>query len=375
MRINAVIVLATCTPLAAQIDHFTSSPRGYEVTEGEGAIDLIGRQSRLRFQQIDATNGRKWNINRLSFRRDGDAPDNLQFRSRTLSMAMVFSESDIETASRHFEDNYKTNTATVFDRKTVAFPDWSLAPVSPPASNSVVIYLDRLYSYSGKDVTGNDLLWEVVVWSNSRAGSSYPMDADPVVLRSSVDYGESIGPGGCIPSSGAANATIYTHVFNWLKAFEIDVNIFQGEPDSPAFALFGFSDGQLRHPALCSTLHVGGEQHLALPLGSTDGGGFIAAEFELGYESRLIGRDLYSQAVVLDPGQPFTIGVTLTDGNVTRFPANPPSASQAVHLWANDPTATRATSRRARRWRHRPHQPHLIRGQVPKQYSARTLRR
>ena len=39
MRISAAIVLATCTPLAAQIDHFTSSPRGYETTEGEGAID------------------------------------------------------------------------------------------------------------------------------------------------------------------------------------------------------------------------------------------------------------------------------------------------------------------------------------------------
>src|SRR5262245_59857325 len=124
------VALAAAAPLPGQVDHWVSSPSGFEFVEGGGdSRDLLGTEPRLRYQQVDATClGALTNRSRVAFRRDGQLPASAAYGARTIELEMLFAETDIAAVSPVFAANYKANAVTVVARKRVQFPAWTQVP-------------------------------------------------------------------------------------------------------------------------------------------------------------------------------------------------------------------------------------------------------
>ncbi len=343
--LHLAVVATIATPVIAQPDHFTSSPAGYESTEGSLSVDLIGKEALLRFQQIDATNwGSKADRNRIAFRRDGLMPFDPNYVARTLDMELVMGEGDLATATSNFDGNYTAGTKTVvISRKRVSFPDWQAAPALAPQSESnwAILWLDSQWSYLGKQATGTDLVWEVRVWANDQAGKSYPMDADPVVLSVMQGATGSTGNSSCVTTGQTRGMNNHVEFFNHGTKMSSAFDISRAAPNSPATMLLGTTAQSIAIGGLCSTLEL-------IPvtdvfMGNTDGTGFAFLSIDpIAYNTSLIGQSFYSQAVALDNTQPGGIGLGV--GRKTYVPIDPSTNSQCVHLYSLDPNAASASS-------------------------------
>ncbi|MEM7201271.1 MAG: hypothetical protein AAF628_13450 [Planctomycetota bacterium] len=343
-RLFLSFVFVTCATAMAQ-DHFESAPRGFESTEGGLSIDLLGTEDDLRFQQIDTTVRPQPNLNRMSFRRDGSLPDNSRYTSRVVDMAITMSESELDSMSLQFNNNYLANTVVVMNRKSVSFPSWIFRPSNPPASLDLIVYFDRLFSYPGQEVTGHDLLWEVRVYNNTRWSRPYPMDGDVTIPENVIGAGFPVGPEGCWRVGGVQPSRLHAHAFNWGDKFSFQFNVWESARMAPVFGFLGARDDALAVPGLCATLHVAPlAPNLVFPMGSTDINGYRRFEVDpIQYTPALIGLPIYSQAAAYDPGQP-PFELTITNGNRTVFPADPPTVPQARRIWAYNASASRATS-------------------------------
>jgi hypothetical protein len=344
LTLSSAAVLAAGIPLAAQEDHFTSSPQGYETVEGNMSIDLIGKEPLLRFQQIDSlTLGSKTNRNRFGLRRDGLAGVNPAFGARTLDMELVAGEGHLASASTTFDDNYIAGTKTVIiARKSVSFPDWTVNPVTPPQSEPqwAILLLDAPWGYDGKVATGTDLVWEVRVWGSSAAGSSYPMDAD--IAAPTVLQGITAGLGsGCITAGQASAMTITADNFNYGTKFSLTFRVTRAAANQPVTFLLGAQKQVTNLPGFCADLQI--IPIMGLAIGSTDAAGAMTTIIDpIAYNATLINMAFEAQAVVMDPSQ--ATGLALSPGRESIIAIDPPVGSAVKHLWALDPDATVATS-------------------------------
>ncbi len=343
-RLLPLAVLAVAPAVGAQVDHFTTSPQGYEYVEGgSDSRDLLGTEPRLRYQQIDATNTRTLaSRDRVAFRRDGWLFDNPAYGPRTIELELVLGESNLKTISTTFATNYRANTAVAVARKFISFQDWSLRPAVPPATETNVILLDQQWSYLGKVATGNDLLWEVRVFSNSQAGQDYPFDFDyvvpnatfgPVTPSSSTNL--VLSPG-CVV--GGTRQVLWPAVLNHGTKFELVATSAQGPLGMPHFLLLDAQDLALSLPALCNPLHA---LAATLPMGVSNPIGEASVQLNFAHNPWLIGRDLYLQAAAPDLGRP-GIQVSLSSGVQVAVPPDPPTPAIG-RVWALDPTAATAT--------------------------------
>lgn len=328
--------LAIVSPLPAQ--GWTTSPRGYLTVEGETRSSLFGIQAALRYQQIDTTNSNPLNNRRrYAFRRDGAAPTNLIFASRTVELELLMSESNLRFVSTNFDCNHKTNTAVVFNRKFVNFPDWTVRPPSAPATQDLILLADTIWSYPGKTASGNDLLWEVKIWSNTGAGQAYPADyavPNPFAQVASRSAGSALGVG-CLASGHASPSRLDTRFVNTRSGFILDVEVKENADNQFHFLLMGFLQQSVAVPILCAPFHITGPL-LTNPVGFADSGGNVDTCFRLGHDASGIGLPLIMQAFALDPSQqvPF-LPIALTDGNRTVIPADPTGPRAPVgHLFS-----------------------------------------
>ena len=328
--------------LAAQEDHFTSSPDGFSSTEGGTSMDLIGSAATLRFQQVDATNfGGKEDRNRWAFRRDGLLADNPTYGARNVELELVLAEGDLGTFSTSFASNYVSGTDTlVFTKKTIAFPDWSVAPAATPANHDLVIFLDTMWSYNGKAVTGTDLLWEVRVYSNDKAGSAYPMDADIVVPDFLSGVSSALGTSTCTASGQSGTYNEHFSILNYGTKMQLDMDVSRAAANSPAAYLLGLPQTTPLQPLFCGDLQV--NPLLVIAMGNTDPTGFAAVSFDAPYSPASIGGSIAGQCIVIDAGQPNSIG--LAQGRLTNVPMDPPNTSQCKHIYDTNVAATTAAS-------------------------------
>lgn len=339
--------LAVCVPLAAQADHFTTSPEGYENTEGgSDSRDLLGTEPLLRYQQIDTTNTRSMsNRVKMAFRRDGHLLDNPEYGPRMIDLEVVMAESDLSTISTAFANNYKTNMAVVFSRKMVSFADWTLRPATLPGPIENIILLDQPWSYAGKTATGNDLLWEVRVFGNDHAGKEYPFDFDyidpnttfgtPPPVRSEDT---TLGPGCTVPGQ-SEEFDLDPAVLNYGNQFELEGEVSAGPIGVPVTTIISGQDANLTVPFLCAPVRA--LPGIMIPFGPTSGSGFASMPtIQLPYNAAWIGIDLYMQAVA--PCMGCQSGLALTRGVQLAIPEDPPTPAIG-RVWALDPNAPVAT--------------------------------
>ncbi|MEM7201154.1 MAG: hypothetical protein AAF628_12850 [Planctomycetota bacterium] len=334
-----VAATAVVSSLPAQIDHFTSSPNGYEAVEGALADNVIGGNAALRLQQCDSSFEPEGSIDRLAFRRDGLLPDNSGYGARNLELEIVMSDSDLSALSTTFDANYTGNTATVVARTTVSFPDWTLQPVLAPSTNVLQIDFDSLWTPGTAD-----LLWEVRVYSNDGAGSDYPMDADSGIPQFIQSSRTSVGLG-CRATGQFFRAANITWINNWGTKLSMDLGVGTSAKNSPTVALLDAVRTQIPGGSLlCTALEVN-PAALNLPLGVTDAGGNLTVTIDpIPYSSAFEGATLVTQMASLDPGQSATIPVAFSQGAVNVISDPPPATAPVKQLWAADATATTATS-------------------------------
>jgi hypothetical protein len=334
--------LAVCFPLAAQEDHFTSSPQGYEGVEGNLSIDLIGKESLLRFQQVDAfTYGSKTNRNRVGFRRDGLLPTNPLYGARTVDMEFAFGEGNLGTMSTTFTNNYSGSThQVVFNRKLVNFPDWSAAPALPPQPESqwLILFTDVVgWGYNGRTATGTDFVWEVRVWSNDKGGQPYPMDGDTVIPTVITNSGAAVGTG-CIATGQTSSVSHSSSMSNYGTSFDLSLSVARFEAFQSSFSLLGASQ-VTTNIGFCAPLQL--IPVLTVNMGTTNATGGSSIAFNgLTHNPALIGQNIVSQSVAFDS----VLGLTLSQGRVLTVPGNPPAGNQVKYMWAADPNAATATS-------------------------------
>lgn len=349
-RLLLAAVLGLGLPVPAQLDHFTTSPEGYNFTEGNSYDEaLLGTEPLLRFQQIDSTNNTNMNNRvQVAFRRDGRLFINPEYKRRTIELEIVFAESDLTNISSTFAANYKTNQTVVLARKSVNFMDWIVPPTVPPAVETNAIVLDNIWHYAGKAASGNDFLWEVKVWSNSEAGKDYPFDFDYVVPNATfgtkvptVGASTSLSPGCQVPGQPGPHIA-NPLLLNYGTNFEFRYASVNG-PASQAVVLFlGTANANFSVPFLCNPLHA---VTLSTPIGLADANGqFTLAPLNLGYNAALIGQKLIAQEARLCPGcfTPPVLDLSLSGGVEVLFPSDPLDPAVG-RIWALDPNATTAT--------------------------------
>ncbi|MEM7204412.1 MAG: hypothetical protein AAF628_29400 [Planctomycetota bacterium] len=345
MQPTIALALLLACPLAAQADHFTTSPEDYDFLEGNSHhSDLLGTEPRLRYQQIDSTNTRALLLtNRIAFRRDGYALADTEYGARTIELELTLSESDLGSISTNFATNLTTNSTRVVPRMQVQFDDWTL-PQGIAAKESNVIFFGTAWGYRGKLQTGNDLLWEVKVWSNDRAGDDYPFDFEYITRNGSFGYAipihgarRPIGTG-CTTLAGTFHLS--ASVIHDGTRISTSAVVFGAPPGAPVGVMIDDRDHGLVLPSLCGTLHV--LNGVVISFGPTSGTGFAtSATIAVLAEPSMVGQRLVYQAFSPDPAQPKS-QLALSRGFEVEVPA-PPSRPALGRVWAYDPSATTAT--------------------------------
>ena len=348
--LTTACLLGASLPLAAQSITTTSSPAGYVYQEGGGeSRDVLGSEPKLRYQQIDSTlQYGVYNRNRISFRRDGRLFTNADYGARAIEIEIVMAEGDISSFGPTFASNYQGNVTTVVPKTRVQFPDWSQQPTQLPAAASghLTIPFAQSWSYAGKLASGNDLLWEVRVHSNTQAGKDYPFDFQTVVENSV--FGQlvptrsghlDLGRGCSLGARGEAHMDI--DIWNFGTKFTLDAHL-HTKPSAPVFMMLGFNNANLSLPGYCARIFVnpalGG---IMFQVGISDPNGDMCIDLDpLPYHAALIGRDLYAQTVAPDASQP-GVPVILSSGAKMTVSGNPrgPAVGRS---WAYDPAAATA---------------------------------
>ena len=99
----------------------------------------------------------------IGWRRDGMLLDTAQMFARTIDMELWLGDGDLATFGTTFASNRVSPPTNAFVRKIVNAPDLVLRPDAMPAPFTFNVVFDTPVLYLGLQ----DLLWEVVIHSNS----------------------------------------------------------------------------------------------------------------------------------------------------------------------------------------------------------------
>ncbi|MEM7202418.1 MAG: hypothetical protein AAF628_19255 [Planctomycetota bacterium] len=339
--ISAVALSATCLSVSAQQDHWTSSPRGYETREGNSSQDLIGKESMLRYQQVNSLHeGSMSNRNRIAFRRDGVLADNTDYGARNIELELTMSEADYSSFGTDFAANMTGNTMTVITRKTISMPDWTFAPASGPAPADGIMLFDNpvTWNYPGAS-TGADYLFDIKVWSNDQAGMSYPMDGDGFIHAFTIGASARFWDGPCVSTGQTSAMQNHFTLENHLTHFETSWDIKRGVPGNPAVLMVDATLASFMLPGACDTFFVVGGASVPVTL---DANGDFYGQLRFPYDARLIGLDVHTQGFCPDAAKPW--GLSLSYGRTNNIPGDPTGVVGVRHAYALDPDATTATS-------------------------------
>ena len=237
----SLLAIALLTSASAAQNYF-SAPPGYLTVEGNGSTPnftpFYDKSSRAQWLYGGLRNNVYPAINRFEQRRDGVAASGT-YPARTIDLAVVMADCDLNSVSTTFATNYANTPTTVYTKKPTNFPDHS-ANVGSPAPWSISVPYDSNYLYLGL----KDLLLEVQV-DNLAGNVAYSVDC--VSLGSSTNPGQGsfsyVNTGGyCTTPNGqfwiygrnpqtdvAQNCTFTTYAV-------------RGPSNAPAVLAMGFSD-------------------------------------------------------------------------------------------------------------------------------------
>jgi hypothetical protein len=323
---------ALCATVAAQ--NYAYSPATASNTEqGSNSIVPFNTQA-ARYQQITGDlRGTPMNIQALALRRDGANTPYSTALARFIDVEVKMANSDWQTRSTTFANNYVGQPATVVTRKNIILPDlrnW----VSTPSPWSVTIPFDTPFNYSGQ----NDLLYEFVIHTTT-SGGAYYLDAHVVgtVPGTATTYGA-----GCVATGRTVRSTI---------AATIDMNMYYNPPlvsigwsftngaaTAPSAVLIGTSRIDVPVPGLCSNLYI---NNIVVTLTGVSGGSgtFTAPGVNFLWQPAFAGGKLFAQGASADAGQS-PIPATMTNGSEVTVPAYP---DRLVRVYAISATATTGT--------------------------------
>ncbi|MEM7199559.1 MAG: hypothetical protein AAF628_04795 [Planctomycetota bacterium] len=334
------LITAALTPTLAAQPWLGTSPRGFEFIEGFSVSDnVLASEPTLRYQQIDATNDDPMGpISSIGFRRDGQALANPDAIARMVEVELTMAEGDVWAFSLVFDGNRQANDAVVVNRKMVSFPDWTQVPPSLPAPVDLTIAFDQAWSYSGREVSCRDLIWEMKVFSNSAAGMDYPFDLE-YVGPPGASFGQTPPPResmgvelntGCQVPGAPGPFRLQETMRNDRTMFEIESIALDGVPGQPVTLFMSTFDAALPLPQLCTTLHA--LPDVIVPNGIMSPGRVVRTFIRpLPYNKSFIGVDLYLQAITPDASQsglPFA----LSGAQRLTVPADPDRPT-AGRIW------------------------------------------
>lgn len=317
--------LVTALPIAAQTQ---TSPAGLLTTEGGQSTPVFGSESGTSgyftfLRQFDGTlvgTGAR-SITSLYLRRDGTSANNTTATARSLAISARFAHGDyakLKNETDQPDTDWLTSAWSVLaNNKTISLPDLRTKPAVSPAPWSVTIPLDAPFAFSGTKGLAIDL---------RLGGSSLPTDLGYVVdaeFGLSYAYSNSTTIGtGCKPIGSTTPTYHSVYMQNYgdgaLNGFA-NFMVSTGPTNAAAWLLIGASN-PATELGLCTKLTSSGE--IVLPMTATSALGSTYKTFDFSLQPQLAGGNLYSQAVVANPGQP-GLPFALSNGAQTKLPGAP----------------------------------------------------
>jgi hypothetical protein len=252
-------------------------------------------------------------------------------------MAIVMSHADFGRIDGTFDNNYLDAPVSVFTKKSVNFPDWTTAPVTPPAPFDFVVPFDSAWPYTGV----NALLFDFTI-ENPSVTSGATMDRDFVSPAS--------GTGVLIAGTGCT-ATGRTSVFAQTVSLEnggpalpnygmrINFTATNAPAGAGVLAFVDVVDSNLTVPGLCTTLHA--LPTLLLVVGTASPTGALPeVSYSFPYDVSLQTGVLFSQLFALDAGQP-GIPVVLSTARRSTMPSSTATTGhECMYHWATLPATS-----------------------------------
>ncbi len=334
------LAIALTSGLKLDAQSFTS-PKGFEITEGDASHFALFNPNYERFMQIDNTlvGSAVPSINAIAFRQDSERTS-AGGNQHTLDLTILLGHADYSQLSGTFASNYKGPATIVFTKKPVNTPNWSQLPSTRPAPFGLRLVLDTKWSYNGQDAFAYELHMENV------SGQTSPhVDRE---LGSSSLFNQALGQSlglGCLVQNRGIEMGHFLELRNYGPShaqfgMRLGAKIARAPGKAATVLNLDTVDSNLTVPGLCSTLHCLPVLSLALPL--TDVNGEIPTVFtDLPYLSAIEGITFYTQALSLDASRP-GIAVSVSDAQVARMPDAARVSPQASYLYA--PLVTSASS-------------------------------
>jgi hypothetical protein len=315
------------------------SPPGAEHVEGNGTSatmfgSVAAYQSRIQHADNNFVGHPLFLITRsIAWRRNGPSGAGVP---RVAEITLIMSHADYNTFSATFASNYKDTPVTVFTKKNVNLPDWSVRPMPPPAAFDLVVPFDVPWVYNRIDA----LLWEIVVTNTSAAGS---YDQDWFAGAATMDWSQTHVDQG--PGCTTANGTFTKKDVHRSDATNLQVGfqISGGPPSAAVIVLVGRQLQTLTVPGLCGPIRT--DILLTLLPGVTDPSGNLPPSYQnIPWQAGFSGLLLTAQAVAPDPSQP-GIGAAVSNATLVGLPktAGTPGVNVQRNLIANSSTGTVGT--------------------------------
>jgi hypothetical protein len=322
--------VAVCTAaLVAQRSRSYVSPPGAEFEEGYAAsavqFGFADASTESRTQQLDETfvgyvNGMV--LRGIGWRRDsGKGPNSIK---RTGDIELVMSHADFANASGTFAQNYKGTPTTVFTKKQVNLPDWTVAPAYPPASFDLLLPFDVPFVYNRIDA----LLYDLKV-TNLSSPLAYHMDffRDNQLVQAYGQWPALLGAG-CTTKNGEFVQSCLLRASS--AGFEILFRLWGAPSSTQVFALVGASDPNLTLPNLCGTLHS--DLVAIVPIATSQADGTLppTAIFRTPWAAAYASITLYMQCLALDPTLPY--GIALSSAQRCPAPTTTVRRTLPMHM-------------------------------------------
>jgi hypothetical protein len=301
------VFVAAAGPSAAQNTYV--SPPGYAAVEGNSSSAIPWVYVGARVQQADGNQvGTPMNVTAIAFRQNDSTSSAAVGQSRDVTVLM--SKANLATFSSTFANNYLTPPATVFARRTIVLPDWSLRPPVAPAPFTLRFPFDAPFPYDGADA----VMWELVV-ENGMTGGTFSQDWVSAARNTPGGTTTLLGTG-CTTSNGAMSLT--TSFSATVNDLVLSFSTLRAPPSAPVVVLIGLSDPNLSIPGLCTALRT--DAILSSTLGTASAtGGLSGAQITVPWSDSFANGVLFSQVVSPDASQP-GIGVALSNGRQSPLP-------------------------------------------------------
>ncbi|MCC6670450.1 MAG: hypothetical protein IT458_05270 [Planctomycetes bacterium] len=347
MTLNRLLPVGLClaVPAFAQAT-ITTAPAGYEATVGTSSVLYpwsFTSATAFRYQEIHTSlkGAPLANIKAANFRRDESASTFTTSVARTQDVTFKMGHGNIAVFQTNFNANYTGAPTTVFTRKPVNLPDWTLRQGTGGVEPwTLRLPYDANFNYDGVQ----DLLWEVI-WENSTATGNYTTDRTSSTTGSvsSSSAGANLGTG-CIAtgrtSAFTLAATVYTHLNNSLMRLRTSCT--NAPTSTPVLMAIDAVNSNLTVPGLCTTLYA--LPTLLVPIGTSSATGAVAIQdISLAYDANLQTQRIYLQAIALDAGLS-GIPVALSQGENCLWPAAPVTGPNFLYTYSTDITGATPTN-------------------------------